>query len=81
MLDIADIIYKEFSENYSSNNPNRKERKEKAFAALKALTDTLTNEQKQLLEKFLDIEGNNNVETEFELVNFVLDFIRQIFVK
>jgi len=40
MIDIADLIYKEFSENYSSNDPKHKARQEKELAALKALTDT-----------------------------------------
>ena len=52
MLDIADLIYKEYSENYSSNSPNFKARQEKEFAALKALTDTLTKEQQVLLNDF-----------------------------
>lgn len=81
MLDIADLIYKEYSENYSSNSPNFKARQEKEFIALKTLTDTLTQEQIVLLNDFINIRGENNAETEFELVNFVLDIIRQIFVK
>lgn len=81
MLDIADIIYKEFSENYSSDDPNLKARQDKEFAALKALTDTLNNEQKVLLNDFINILGENHAENEFQLVNFVLDFIRQIFAK
>ncbi len=81
MLDIADLIYKEFTENFSSNDPKHKARQEKEFAALKALTDTVTKEQQKLLNDFLNVRGENNAENEFELVNFVLDIIRQIFVK
>lgn len=51
MLDIANIIYKEYSENYSSDDPKRKDRQDKEFAALKALTNTLLCTSKIQLKK------------------------------
>ena len=78
MLDVADIIYKEYCENYS-NNPDYAARQKLASSALNKLITTLNSEQEKLLDEFLNIRGNVESENEFELVNFVLDFVRQIF--
>lgn len=78
MLNVADIIYKEYCENFS-NNPDYKARQTKACSALNKLIASLNSDQEKLLDEFLNIRGNVESENEFELVNFVLDFVRQIF--